>query len=210
MRLTPEQLHERRWWTLGVLCLSLLVIGVDNTILNVALPSIVRSLHAQGSQLQWIIDAYTLVFAGLLLTAGSLGDRLGRKGALTAGLVLFGGFSALASQSRSATMLIVARGLMGIGGAFIYPTTLSILTNTFSGRERPMAAVAVAGGAGDQQEPGEHERVRVDDPLQVRRGCIELARERRQRGVDDRAVDHDGEQREAQDDQDGPAGGRAF
>ena len=97
VRLTPEQLHERRWWTLGVLCLSLLVIGVDNTILNVALPSIVRSLHAQGSQLQWIIDAYTLVFAGLLLTAGSLGDRLGRKGALTAGLVLFGGFSALAS-----------------------------------------------------------------------------------------------------------------
>jgi len=148
VQLTPEQLHERRWWTLGVLCLSLLVIGVDNTILNVALPSIVRSLHAQGSQLQWIIDAYTLVFAGLLLTAGSLGDRLGRKGALTAGLVLFGGFSALASQSRSATMLIVARGLMGIGGAFIYPTTLSILTNTFSGRERGRAIGVWAGVAG--------------------------------------------------------------
>src|SRR5438034_3659586 len=140
--------HARRWWILGVLSLCVVVIGVDNTILNVALPSIVRSLHAQGSQLQWIIDAYTLVFAGLLLTAGSLGDRLGRKGALTAGLVLFGGFSALASQSRSATMLIVARGLMGIGGAFIYPTTLSILTNTFSGRERGRAIGVWAGVAG--------------------------------------------------------------
>jgi len=74
-----------------------MVIGVDNTILNVALPSIVRQLHAQGSALQWIIDAYTIVFAGLLLTAGSLGDRLGRKGALTFGLVVFGSCSALAS-----------------------------------------------------------------------------------------------------------------
>ena len=84
----PDAAYERRWWTLAVLCMSLIVIGVDNTILNVALPSMVRDLHAQGSQLQWIIDAYTIVFAGLLLTAGSLGDRLGRKGALTTGLML--------------------------------------------------------------------------------------------------------------------------
>ena len=88
---SPEEVYQRRWLTLGVLCLSLMVISVDNTILNVALPSIVRELNAQGSQLQWIIDAYTIVFAGLLLTAGSLGDRFGRKGALTLGLVLFGG-----------------------------------------------------------------------------------------------------------------------
>src|ERR1700730_64795 len=104
MVLSPERAYERRSWTLGVLCLSLVVIGVDNTILNVALPSIVRDLGAKGSQLQWIVDAYTIVFAGLLLTAGSLGDRFGRKGALSAGLVLFGAFSALASQATSPTM----------------------------------------------------------------------------------------------------------
>ncbi len=143
-----DALYARRWWTLGVLCISLIVISVDNTILNVALPSIVRDLHAQGSQLQWIIDAYTIVFAGLLLTAGSLGDRLGRKGALTTGLVLFALFSALASRATSPTMLIAARGLMGIGGAFIFPTTLSILTNTFRGPERARAIGIWAGVSG--------------------------------------------------------------
>jgi EmrB/QacA subfamily drug resistance transporter len=144
----PDTGYERRWWTLAVLCMSLIVIGVDNTILNVALPSIVRDLHAQGSQLQWIIDAYTIVFAGLLLTAGSLGDRLGRKGALTTGLVLFAVFSALASRATTPGMLIAARGLMGIGGAFIFPTTLSILTNTFHGRERARAIGIWAGVSG--------------------------------------------------------------
>src|SRR5207302_4141923 len=113
-----------------------------------ALPSIVRDLGAKGSQLQWIVDAYTISFAGLLLTAGSLGDRFGRKGALSAGLILFGGFSALASQATSPTMLILARGLMGIGGAFIFPTTLSILTNSFSGRERAKAIGIWAGVSG--------------------------------------------------------------
>jgi EmrB/QacA subfamily drug resistance transporter len=145
---SPDAVYERRWWTLAVLCMSLIVIGVDNTILNVALPSIVRDLHAQGSQLQWIIDAYTIVFAGLLLTAGSLGDRLGRKGALTTGLVLFAVFSVFASQATSPGMLIAARGLMGIGGAFIFPTTLSILTNTFQGRERARAIGIWAGVSG--------------------------------------------------------------
>jgi EmrB/QacA subfamily drug resistance transporter len=145
---TSDNMYERRWWTLAVLCISLIIIGVDNTILNVALPSIVRDLHAQGSQLQWIIDAYTIVFAGLLLTAGSLGDRLGRKGALTLGLVLFGACSALASRASSPGMLIVFRGLMGIGGAFIFPTTLSILSNTFKGRERARAIGIWAGVSG--------------------------------------------------------------
>src|SRR3954452_12715253 len=143
-----EQMFERRWWTLGVLCLSLVVISVDNTILNVALPSIVQDLGAKGSQLQWIIDAYTIVFAGLLLTAGSLGDRLGRKKALAAGLVLFATFSAFASFATSPEMLIAARGLMGIGGALIFPTTLSILTNTFTGRERAKAIGIWAGVSG--------------------------------------------------------------
>jgi EmrB/QacA subfamily drug resistance transporter len=141
--------HERRWWTLGVLCLSLTVISIDNTILNVALPSIVEGLGAGGSELQLLIDGYTIVFACLLLTAGSLGDKLGRKGILTVGLGLFGAFSALAAFSTSATMLIVARGLMGIGGACIYPSTLSILTNTFHDeRERARAIGIWAGVSG--------------------------------------------------------------
>ena len=140
--------HERRWWTLAVLCLSLTVISIDNTILNVALPSIVESLSARGSELQLLIDGYTIVFACLLLTAGSLGDKLGRKGILTIGLALFGMFSALAAFSQSADMLIVARALMGIGGACIYPSTLSILTNTFHDRERGRAIGIWAGVSG--------------------------------------------------------------
>lgn len=83
-----QQLHKRRWWSLAVLSGSLLVISLDNTILNVAIPSLVRDLNATTSQLQWIIDGYTLVFAGLLLTAGAMGDRFGRKGALQLGLVV--------------------------------------------------------------------------------------------------------------------------
>src|SRR5262245_12971470 len=90
-RFDPEgHAYERRWWILAVLCLSLLVIVLDNTILNVAIPTIVRDLDATNSQLQWMVDSYTLVFAGLLLTAGSLGDRFGRRGAMQIGLVLFG------------------------------------------------------------------------------------------------------------------------
>lgn len=87
--MSEELVYRRRWWILGVLCLSLMVITLDNTILNVALPTLVRDLGATDSQLQWIVDSYTLVFAGLLLTAGSLGDRFGRKGALQIGMVVF-------------------------------------------------------------------------------------------------------------------------
>src|ERR1700694_5932254 len=135
-----DVVHARRWWTLGTLCVALIVIGVDNPILNVALPSIVRTLNASGSQLQLMVDAYAIVFACLLLTAGSLGDRYGRRHALMFGLAWFGVFSGLASMARTATELTVARGLMGVGGAFIFPTTLSILTNTFHDvRERATA-----------------------------------------------------------------------
>src|SRR6202048_5265008 len=144
-----EQIQARRWWILGTLCVCLIVIGVDNTILNVALPSIVRDLNATGSQLQLMVDAYTIVFACLLLTAGSLGDRYGRRHALMFGLFWFGGASALASTVSTPTQLIAARGLMGIGGAFIFPTTLSILTNTFRDPgERAMAIGVWAGVAG--------------------------------------------------------------
>ena len=141
-----EALHDRRWWTLAVLCLSLMVIGVDNTILNVALPKIVGDLGAKGSQLQWMIDAYTIVFASLLLTAGALGDRYGRKRMLHIGVIVFGACSTLAAFSGSATGLIGARALMGIGGACIFPTTLSILTNTFRDPAERAKAIGIWAG----------------------------------------------------------------
>jgi EmrB/QacA subfamily drug resistance transporter len=141
-----ERIHARRWWTLGTLCLCLIVIGVDNTILNVALPSIVRDLKATGSQLQLMVDGYTIVFACLLLTAGSLGDRYGRRYALMFGLAWFALASAVASTAASPTALIAARGFMGLGGAFIYPTTLSILTNTFRDPAERARAIGVWAG----------------------------------------------------------------
>src|SRR5437870_197998 len=140
--------YERRWWILGVLCLSLLVIGLDNTILNVALPTLVRDLHASTSELQWIVDAYTLVFAGLLLTTGSLSDRYGRRSALAIGLIVFGVGSLASAFSGTATTLIFTRGLMGIGGALIMPSTLSILTNVFPPQERGRAIGIWAGVSG--------------------------------------------------------------
>lgn len=140
---------RNRWIILGVLCLCMIVIGVDNTILNVALPSIVRSLDASGAQLQWMVDAYTIVFACLLLTAGTLGDRFGRRRALLAGLSWFALCSGLASLSQSPGQLILARGLMGMGGAFIFPTTLSVLSNTFLVPEERSKAIGIwAGVAG--------------------------------------------------------------
>ena len=148
--MTPsaETIYRRRWWTLGVLCLSLVVISLDNTILNVALPSIQDDLNASSSQLQWISDSYLLIFAGLLLTAGTLGDRFGRKRALLAGLGVFGAGSLLATVATSSTMLIAGRGVMGLGAAFIMPSTLSILTNVFPKRERAKAISIWAGVSG--------------------------------------------------------------
>jgi EmrB/QacA subfamily drug resistance transporter len=125
-----------------------LVIGLDNTILNVALPTLVRELGASASQLQWMVDAYILVFAGLLLTMGAIGDRFGRKRALSIGLLLFGLGSLGAAFSGSANMLIATRAAMGIGGALIMPSTLSIITNVFSGAERGRAIAAWAAVSG--------------------------------------------------------------
>src|SRR5438270_4372545 len=146
----PQQAppDPRRWWTLSVLCLSLLMVVVGNTALNVAIPTLVRDIHATDTQLQWIVDAYSLVFAGLLLTCGALGDRFGRKGALTLGLGIFGLGSFLAGVSDTANQLIVCRAVMGIGGAFVMPATLSILTNVFPVHERARAIAIWAGVAG--------------------------------------------------------------
>ena len=140
-------IYARRWKTLAVLSLSLLIIGLDNTILNVALPSLQEHFHTSSSTLQWIVDSYLLVFAGLLLTMGTLGDRFGRKWALQAGLALFGGASLAVLFVDSADGLIVVRGVMGIGGALIMPATLSVLTNVFPREERGKAIGIWAGMA---------------------------------------------------------------
>jgi EmrB/QacA subfamily drug resistance transporter len=144
----PTTLYARRWQALLVLAFSLLVVTVGNTILNVGLPTIQEELDASASELQWIVDGYLLLFAGLLLAAGSLGDRFGRRRALLAGLVVFGLGSAWASLAGSATELIAARALMGVGAAGIMPTTLSVITNIFPEDERPKAIAVWAAVAG--------------------------------------------------------------
>ncbi|MEV7971000.1 MFS transporter [Sphaerisporangium sp. NPDC088356] len=138
---TPET-NPRRWWILGVLCLSLLVLVVDNTVLNLAIPSLIRDLGASPADIQWIIDAYILVFAGLLLTAGSLSDRYGRRRFLIIGLLMFGGASVVAMLAQEPWQLIGARALMGVGGAFLMPSTLSILITVFDDSERRKAFAA--------------------------------------------------------------------
>lgn len=143
-----ETIHRRRWGILAVLVLCLLVVILDNTILNVALKTIQEDLHASQTEMQWAVDAYILVFAGLLITWGVLGDRLGRKKILLTGLVLFGSMSALCSFSGSSHQLILFRALMGIGAAAVQPQTLSIIQNVFSPEERPKAIGIWAGASG--------------------------------------------------------------
>ena len=135
--------NPRRWQILAVLCVSLFVIVMDNTIVNVALPTLARELDAGTSSLQWIVDAYTLVFAGLLLAAGGLGDRFGRKGALLAGLALFGAFSAAGAFASTTEQLISARAVMGVGAALIFPTTLAIVVNVFTQPRERAAAIGI-------------------------------------------------------------------
>ncbi|CAN5655813.1 MFS transporter [soil metagenome] len=145
--------YARRWKTLAVLCGSLVIVIVGNTVLNVALPTLQKpltdgGLGASNTQVQWIVDAYGLVFAGLLFTAAALGDRFGRKGALQAGLVIFGLGSFFGAIADSSGTLIVARAIMGVGAALVMPSTLSILTNVFPGRERARAIAIWAGISG--------------------------------------------------------------
>jgi EmrB/QacA subfamily drug resistance transporter len=144
-------LDPRRWWMLGVLCLSLLIVFVGNSSLNVTIPTLSRDLHASESQLQWVVASYSLVFAGLLFSTGALGDRFGRKGALQFGLVGFLVAASLASASTAMWQLIACRALMGAAAAFIMPSTLSIIVNVFPARERTKAIAfwaATTGAAG--------------------------------------------------------------
>ena len=146
MTIDPIQ-YARRWKTLGVLSLSLVIIGLDNTILNVALPTLQDEFDASASKLQWMVDSYLLVFAGLLLVFGTLGDRFGRKLALQAGVSIFGLASLGALVADSADQVIVVRAAMGVGAALIMPATLSIIANLFTGEERGKAI-------GDLGRPG--------------------------------------------------------
>ncbi|HQR78989.1 MAG TPA: MFS transporter [Actinomycetota bacterium] len=142
--------HPRRWQILGVLVVSLLVVVLDNTVLNVAVKTIQEDLAATQNEIVWSINAYTLVFASLLFTWGVLGDRFGRKRVLVIGLLLFGLASALCSIAESPIHLILARGLMGVGGASVMPVTLAIITVVFPPRERGKAIgmwAAAVGGA---------------------------------------------------------------
>jgi EmrB/QacA subfamily drug resistance transporter len=140
--------HPRRWAILGVLVVSLLVVVLDNTVLNIALPTIQRDLQATQSELVWAIDSYILVFAALLFTWGVLGDRYGRKRILIIGLVLFGAASGLSAFAATPEWLIVSRGLMGVGGAAVMPVTLAIITVVFPPHERGRAIGAWAGAVG--------------------------------------------------------------
>src|SRR5215470_16074119 len=132
---------------LATLSLAALIINLDTTIVNVALPALVRQLGATTTGLQWVVDAYNLVFAALILAAGSLGDRLGRKGMLLAGLAVFGAASLAGSFATSVGQLIAARAVMGLGAAMIFPATLSLLTNVFTERRERAAAIGVWGAS---------------------------------------------------------------
>ncbi|MFI8454342.1 MFS transporter [Kitasatospora sp. NPDC085464] len=134
--------NPRRWFILVVLCLSSLVLVIDNMVLTVSVPPIAEDLGAGAQDIQWIIDSYILVFAGLLLTSGSLSDRFGRRKVMIVGLALFGAASLVAAVADSPGQLIAGRVLMGVGGALVMPSTLSILITVFDDDERPKAIAA--------------------------------------------------------------------
>ena len=152
-RSLPEAAEERpgyarRWWVLATMTVCLLVVIMGNTTLNVAIPTLQRDLDASQSELQWAIDAYILVFAGLLFSWGVIGDRIGRRTVLLIGLTVYTAGSLLGAFSDSPGELIAWRAVMGIGGAAVQPTTLAVITNVFPAGERGRAIGVWAGTAG--------------------------------------------------------------
>ena len=137
----------RRWWVLLVVSLATLMIFMDNTVVNTALPSIARDLNASTSTLQWVVDGYTLILSGLLLLGGTIGDRFGRRRWLAIGMVVFGAASAGAALATTSETLILMRGLQGTGAALVLPATLSIITDMFP-REERAKAIGVGAGVG--------------------------------------------------------------
>ena len=142
------RIHGRRWFLLAMMCLSLVLVVMSVSGLVTAIPTMQEALGASASQVAWILDAYAIVFAGSLLTAGALGDRFGRKRALLAGLVVFGSGSLIAGVATSAGQVIAGRAVMGIGAALVMPATLSIITTIFPPEERNRAIGVWAGFAG--------------------------------------------------------------
>ncbi|MGH9287263.1 MAG: MFS transporter [Acidimicrobiales bacterium] len=143
----PE-IHARRWFLLAIMCLSLVLVVMSVSGLNTALPTMQGDLQASASELQWIVDSYAVVFAGLLLSAGAIGDRFGRRRALLAGLVVFGVGALMGGLANDASQVIASRAVMGMGAAFIMPATLSLITSIFPPEERPRAIAIWAGFAG--------------------------------------------------------------
>src|SRR5947209_4310594 len=137
--------HNHRWWALGAMCFALFMIMLDNTVVNVALPSIQSSLHATTSSLEWTVNAYTLTFAVLLVTGGRLGDLFGRRRMFLFGVSVFGFASFMIALSQSDSWLIAFRALQGVGSGFMMPATLSIITNAFPAHERGRAIGTWAG-----------------------------------------------------------------
>ncbi|WP_211126571.1 MFS transporter [Streptomyces yatensis] len=151
----PDLAPRRRWLVLAICCMSLLIVSLDNTILNVALPSIQRDLHTSVSGLQWTVDAYTLVLASLLMLSGSTADRVGRRRTFQAGLVIFTVASLLCSLAPGLGWLVVARMLQAVGGSMLNPVAMSIISNTFTdARERARAIGAWSGVVGISMAAG--------------------------------------------------------
>jgi MFS family permease len=145
LRFSSSARLHRKPLILGALLLAALAINVDTTIVNVALPTLVRELHASTTELEWIVDAYNLVFAALVLATGNLSDRLGRKGVLLVGLGVFGTATIAGGLGGSPAELIAARAVMGLGAALIFPATLSLLTNVFTERAERARAIGLWG-----------------------------------------------------------------
>src|SRR5881394_3133750 len=142
------RIHARRWFLLAMMCLSLVLVIMSVSGLVTAIPTMQEALDASASQIQWILDAYAIVFAGSLLTAGALGDRFGRKRALLTGLTVFGLGAIAAGMASGAAQVIAGRAVMGIGAALVMPATLSIITTIFPPEERTRAIAIWAGFAG--------------------------------------------------------------
>src|SRR5665213_1453246 len=146
----PSRLHrklktmEKKWWTLLVVCAATFMLLLDITIVIVALPTIQSGLHASFSDLQWVIDAYALTLASVLLAAGSLADRYGQRLLFSVGLIVFTLGSLLCGLAQSPIMLILSRSAQGVGGAILFATSLSLLAHCFHGKERGMAFGAVS------------------------------------------------------------------
>src|SRR5438270_507130 len=138
-RLVAMRDANRRWWTLGAMCFALFMVMLDNTVVNVALPSIQRDLHASLSALEWTVNAYTLTFAVLLVTGGRLGDIFGRRRMFLFGVAVFGLSSLAIGFAPNDTTLVAFRAVQGIGAAFMMPGTLSIITQAFPAEQRGMA-----------------------------------------------------------------------